>query len=61
MVRGGFGMYYELQDALGYRTDQNAPFNPTYSVAALPVSKLPLSTAVRAAEQCVAGAWRSAA
>ncbi len=44
VVRGGFGMYYELQDALGYRTDQNAPFNPTYSVAALPVSKLPLST-----------------
>jgi hypothetical protein len=45
VVRGGFGMYYELQDALGYRTDQNAPFNPTYSVAALSVSKLPLSTA----------------
>jgi hypothetical protein len=44
VVRGGFGMYYELQDALGYRTDQNAPFNPTYSVAALPVSKLPIST-----------------
>ena len=44
VVRGGFGMYYELQDALGYRADQNAPFNPTYSVAALPVSKLPLST-----------------
>ncbi len=44
VVRGGFGMYYELQDALGYRTDQNAPFNPTYSIASLPVSKLPLST-----------------
>jgi hypothetical protein len=44
VVRGGFGMYYELQDALGYRADQNAPFNPTYSVASLPVSKLPLST-----------------
>jgi hypothetical protein len=44
VVRAGFGMYYELQDALGYRTDQNAPFNPTYSVASLPVSKLPLST-----------------
>jgi hypothetical protein len=43
VVRGGFGMYYELQDALGYRTDQNAPFNPTYSVAALTVSKLPIS------------------
>jgi hypothetical protein len=44
VVRAGFGMYYELQDALGYRTDQNAPFNPTYSIASLPVSKLPLST-----------------
>ena len=43
VVRGGVGMYYELQDALGYRTDQNAPFNPTYSVAALAVSKLPIS------------------
>jgi hypothetical protein len=43
VVRAGFGMYYELQDALGYRADQNAPFNPTYSIAALPVSKLPLS------------------
>jgi hypothetical protein len=44
VVLAGFGMYNELQDALGYRTDQNAPFNPTYSIAALPVSKLPLST-----------------
>jgi hypothetical protein len=44
VVRAGFGMYYDLQDALGYRTDQNAPFNPTFSIAALPVSKLPLST-----------------
>jgi hypothetical protein len=44
VVRAGFGMYNELQDALGYRTDQNAPFNPTYSIANLAVSKLPLST-----------------
>jgi Carboxypeptidase regulatory-like domain/TonB-dependent Receptor Plug Domain len=43
VVRAGFGMFYELQDALGYRADQNAPFNPTYSIAALPVSQLPLS------------------
>lgn len=42
VFRGGFGMYNDLQDALGYRTDQNAPFNPTYSIAALPVSKLPI-------------------
>ncbi len=32
-IRAGFGMYNDLQDALGYRMDQNAPFNPTYSVA----------------------------
>jgi hypothetical protein len=43
VVWAGFGMYNELQDALGYRTDQNAPFNPTYSIAALTVSQLPIS------------------
>ena len=42
VIRAGFGMYNELQDALGYRTDQNAPFNPTYSVPSQPVSQLPL-------------------
>ena len=31
VFRAGFGMYNDLQDALGYRTDQNAPFNPVYS------------------------------
>ncbi len=45
VVRAGFGMYNDLQDALGYRTDQNAPFNPAYSIAALPVSQLPLNPA----------------
>jgi hypothetical protein len=43
VVRGGFGIYNELQDALGYRMDQNAPFNPAYSIAALPVSQLPIN------------------
>lgn len=42
VFRAGFGMYNDLQDALGYRTDQNAPFNPVYSIAALPVSSLPI-------------------
>jgi hypothetical protein len=42
VFRAGFGMYNDLQDALGYRTDQNAPFNPTYSIASLPVSQLPI-------------------
>ncbi len=45
VVRAGFGMYNELQDALGYRMDQNAPFNPTYSIASLPVSSLPINPA----------------
>jgi hypothetical protein len=42
VIRAGFGMYNDLQDALGYRTDQNAPFNPTFSLANLAVSKLPI-------------------
>jgi len=42
VIRAGFGMYNDLQDALGYRTDQNAPFNPTYSLPSLAVSKLPI-------------------
>ena len=45
VVRASFGMYNELQDALGYRMDQNAPFNPTYSIASLPVSSLPIDPA----------------
>ena len=43
VVRAGFGIYNELQDALGYRMDQNAPFNTTYSIASLPVSSLPIN------------------
>ncbi|HEY1809802.1 MAG TPA: carboxypeptidase-like regulatory domain-containing protein [Acidobacteriaceae bacterium] len=43
VIRAGFGLYNDLQDALGYRMDQNAPFNPSYSIASLPVSDLPLS------------------
>ena len=46
VIRAGFGMYNDLQDALGYRTDQNAPFNPTYSIASLPVASLPLNPTV---------------
>ena len=57
VFRAGFGMYNDLQDALGYRADQNAPFNPTYSLAALPVSKLPINpaAAVPAAAKLVPG------
>ena len=46
VIRAGFGMSNDLQDALGYRADQNAPFNPVYSVGSaktpFPVSSLPI-------------------
>ena len=45
VLRAGFGMYNDLQDALGYRADQNAPFNPIYTLASLPVSSLPIDPA----------------
>jgi hypothetical protein len=44
VIRAGFGMYNDLQDALGYRTDQNAPFNPTYSLPNEKVASLPILT-----------------
>jgi hypothetical protein len=43
VLRAGFGMYNDLQDALGYRADQNAPFNPTYSIANFKVSSFPVN------------------
>jgi len=57
VVRAGFGIYNDLQDALGYRADQNAPFNPAYSIALLPVSHLPInpSAPVPAAAKLVPG------
>ena len=49
VLRAGFGMYNDLQDALGYRADQNAPSNPVYSLgsatAPFPVASLPISPA----------------
>jgi hypothetical protein len=44
VIRAGFGMYNDLQDALGYRADQNAPFNPTYTTP-LTVAQLPINPA----------------
>jgi hypothetical protein len=44
VIRAGFGMYNDLQDALGYRADQNAPFNPTYTTP-LTVAQLPIKPA----------------
>jgi hypothetical protein len=50
VIRAGFGMYNDLQDALGYRTDQNAPFNPVYSAGSattpFQVSSLPIDPAL---------------
>ena len=42
VLRAGFGMYNDLQDALGYRTDQNPPYNTTYSLPNVSVSSLPV-------------------
>lgn len=57
VLRTEFGMYNDLQDALGYRADQNAPFNPTYSIASYPVAKFPIATTapVPAAAKLVPG------
>ncbi|HEX4074744.1 MAG TPA: TonB-dependent receptor [Candidatus Acidoferrales bacterium] len=43
VLRAGFGMYNDLQDALGYRMDQNAPFNPTYG-GTVPLSSFPVTS-----------------
>ena len=42
VFRAGFGLYNDLQDALGYRADQNAPFNPVYSIPNFTVTKFPI-------------------
>ncbi len=57
VLRAGFGMYNDLQDALGYRTDQNAPYNPTYSLANAAVTQFPIlqSAPVPAAAKLVPG------
>jgi len=47
VIRTGFGMYNDLQDALGYRADQNFPFNPTYTIASEPVTSLPINPAAQ--------------
>jgi hypothetical protein len=57
VLRAGFGLYNDLQDALGYRTDQNAPSNPTYSLPSASISQLPIlrSAPVPAAAKLVPG------
>ena len=44
VFKAAFGMYNDLEDALGYRADQNAPFNPTYSLPNANLSTLPVIT-----------------
>ncbi|HEX4346291.1 MAG TPA: hypothetical protein VHZ73_01900, partial [Vicinamibacterales bacterium] len=34
------GLYHDLQDALGYRMDQNGPANPTYTIASTPLANI---------------------
>ncbi len=41
VVRAGFGIYNDLQDALGYRMDQNGPFDPALAISNLPLADLP--------------------
>ncbi len=45
VIHAGFGLYNDLQDALGYRTDQNAPFNPTYNLPNARIAQLQAQTA----------------
>ncbi len=42
VMRAGFGLYNDLQDALSYRLDQNAPFNTGITLSSLPLSSLPI-------------------
>ena len=42
VLRAGFGIYNDLQDALGYRADQNAPFNPVYTIPNFKVTSFPV-------------------
>src|SRR5579863_1499991 len=40
VIRGGFGIYNDLQDALGYRLDQNGPSNPTFTIGATSLNNI---------------------
>ncbi len=42
VIRGGFGLYNDLQDGLSYRLDQNAPFNTSISLPNIPLSSFPI-------------------
>ena len=60
MVRAGAGIYKDLQDALGYRTDQDATgpnlqYNATYTIPNLNLSAFPLATPIVPATSAGAG------
>ncbi|MDQ2712276.1 MAG: carboxypeptidase-like regulatory domain-containing protein [Acidobacteriota bacterium] len=42
VIRGGFGLYNDLQDALSYRLDQNAPFNTNITLSNTPLTSFPI-------------------
>ncbi len=42
VIRGGFGLYNDLQDGLSYRLDQNAPFNTSITLPNIPLSSFPI-------------------
>ena len=60
VIRAGFGMYNDLQDALGYRMDQNGPFNPTYAISSVPVANLPEPAFTGASDRKTGSWWSSA-
>jgi hypothetical protein len=39
-IRAAAGVYNDLQDALGYRMDQNGPANPTYTIASTSLTNI---------------------
>ncbi len=40
VIHAGAGIYRDLQDALGYRADQNGPANPTYTIGATSLANI---------------------
>lgn len=43
VIHAGFGLYDDLQDGLGYRLDQNAPFNTSFTIKNVPLSAFPIA------------------
>lgn len=56
ILRAAFGMYNDLQDALSYRLDQNAPFNTSITLSDLSLASLPILPGSIAAKYKIAPA-----